>query len=280
MDCNEMNTSCRNQDVENFETNKSLYTTGAYSFHRGENELISVPLDESRNQEKTVLYATGDYSFYTAEDISTSVSLNESQNQEERSMDQNTQLDNTVPYVSNHKNCETSQNDASVMDCSLVPKTEEEDNGSAIEEDNVSVLDRTIASALDGNNASNDTNREMFNQVQPKEEEKEFINTVQVNMDNEEKLKPPQPISEIKLNLRPSSKPIKKEKRKYFRKHYSTEQLQEALQKCREGVSIRECSKQFGIPKSTLWDKLSSRTPAEVMRPGRSIKVSPEVENR
>ena len=112
--------------------------------------------------------------------------------------------------------------------------------------------------------------------VKPNDEENELDTTLVAILDREEGLKAPQPISEIKL----SQIPIKKEKKKYFRKHYSTEQLQEALQKCREGLSIRECSKQFGIPKSTLWDKLSYRTPAAVMRPGRSIKVSQEVENR
>ena len=81
---------------------------------------------------------------------------------------------------------------------------------------------------------------------------------------------PPQPIADIQV----------KEKKKYLRKHYSTEKLQEALQKCREGLSIRECSKQYGIPKSTLWDKLSCRTPPAVLKPGRSNKVSQDVEIR
>uniref|UniRef100_A0A7M5V219 HTH CENPB-type domain-containing protein n=1 Tax=Clytia hemisphaerica TaxID=252671 RepID=A0A7M5V219_9CNID len=69
-------------------------------------------------------------------------------------------------------------------------------------------------------------------------------------------------------------------KKRYTRTRYSNEELQVALSKCREGLSIRECSKKYGIPKSTLWDKLSCRTPATVLRPGRSFKVSDAVENR
>ena len=261
-----MDTSRRNQDVKNFDIGKSL-------------------------EEKTILYAT-DYSFHRTEDVSISVPLNESKNQGERSQDENTELDYTVPYalaesyqeqddhnmtsgngiINDHDKSKykVSGKGSAHTDSSLVvPKTEKEDN--------VPTLD--YANQNYGRSEYDTPEKEPTMISLPKEVEKEF-GTAPVKSDSEEKLKPPQPISEIRLTRCQPSQPARKEKRKYFRKHYSTEQLQEALQKCREGVSIRECSKQFGIPKSTLWDKLSSRTPAAVMRPGRSIKVSSEVENK
>lgn len=79
------------------------------------------------------------------------------------------------------------------------------------------------------------------------------------------------------VDTTPATKP--KQRRRYQCYQYSGEQLQLALQKCREGLSIRECSKRFGVPKSTLWDKLSSRTPPEMTRKGRSV-VTRDVENR
>ena len=70
-----------------------------------------------------------------------------------------------------------------------------------------------------------------------------------------------------------------KPRRRYQCYQYSNEQLQLALQKCRDGMSIRECSKRFGVPKSTLWDKLARRTPPEMTRKGRCV-VTKDVENR
>ena len=64
-------------------------------------------------------------------------------------------------------------------------------------------------------------------------------------------------------------------------KPYSNDSLQIALSKCREGLSLRECSKRYGIPRSTLWDKLSgkaSRNGSDISNSKFSVPIS--VENR
>jgi len=82
--------------------------------------------------------------------------------------------------------------------------------------------------------------------------------------------KPTQHSSELKVKrTRRSIKP------------YSNDSLQIALTKCREGLSLRECSKLYGIPRSTLWDKLSgkaSRNRDDISNAKLSVPIA--VENR
>ena len=56
-------------------------------------------------------------------------------------------------------------------------------------------------------------------------------------------------------------------------------EAEEAVNACRRGMSIRRAAEFYGIPKSTICDKLNGRTPM-ARKKGLPTKLSTELENR
>ena len=49
---------------------------------------------------------------------------------------------------------------------------------------------------------------------------------------------------------------------------------------CLDGMSAREASGDFGIPQSTIRDKINGRSEAKVLNHGNKQPISPEIEDR
>ena len=60
---------------------------------------------------------------------------------------------------------------------------------------------------------------------------------------------------------------------------YPVENMIAAVEAVREGASIREASSKFGVPRSTLGDRMTGRIAVEA-RPGHSPIIPIEIENR
>ena len=68
---------------------------------------------------------------------------------------------------------------------------------------------------------------------------------------------------------------------KWNSRKYTEEQLQNALREIRENhLSYREASAAYGIPKTTLADKIKGRSKPTLMKKGKSTNLSQEVEAR
>lgn len=64
------------------------------------------------------------------------------------------------------------------------------------------------------------------------------------------------------------------------RQKYSEETLQAALQAVANGMSQRKVADEFGIPQSTLSDKLLGKSVAAVVRGGKEVVLGEKVEKR
>ena len=64
------------------------------------------------------------------------------------------------------------------------------------------------------------------------------------------------------------------------RQKYSEETLQAALQAVANGMSQRKVTDEFGIPHSTLSDKLLGKSVAAVVRGGKEVVLGEKVEKR
>ena len=64
------------------------------------------------------------------------------------------------------------------------------------------------------------------------------------------------------------------------RKQYSQEDLFKALAKIRNGARYNEVSDKYGIPSSTLHDKIKAKTPLQLGKPGPTTYLSAEQERR
>ena len=64
------------------------------------------------------------------------------------------------------------------------------------------------------------------------------------------------------------------------RQKYSEETLQAALQAVANGMSQRKVADEFGIPQSTLSDKLLGKSVAAVVRGGKEVVLEEKVEKR
>ena len=53
---------------------------------------------------------------------------------------------------------------------------------------------------------------------------------------------------------------------------YSSEQLQSAINACNDGMSYREASATFGVPRSTISDKVNGKSEPILKRKGKEPK--------